>query len=487
MNEPVGISGFAVYVPPYRVDLKAWCGWTGSPWDKTEAVVGRSFRMRGPEQSVYTIAATAVLRLIERYEIDPRRIGFLGLGTESSTDNSAGAVIIKGMIDDALKAKGLPPISRNCEVPEVKHACLGGIYALKHALRYLALESEERCAIVVSADIAEYARGSSGEPTQGAGGVAMFLEKNPKMLTVDLANIGSASSYRAVDFRKPVLRNIIRGKLNCHFQDLPVFNGKYSTTCYLDETLHALDDMLARMGREPAEYYHEVAATFMHRPYHRMPETSFAMSYLFALGRDGTAGRKVLEDQCARVGMDVDALIDEMNSTPDVLQLVRDGKIDEDVYPLCVQLLREFRKSPEFTSLVASKMSLGSEIMKEIGNVYCAALPAWMAAGMEEAAERGMKLAGGKILAVGYGSGDAAEAIPMQVVEGWEAAARKIGFESALDAAQNLTRSQYETLHDSGTAEGLLEPGNGFVIDTVGTSTNPELSDEGIEYYRFVS
>src|SRR5690554_5482416 len=225
MSDQVGISGFAVYVPPYRVDLEAWCEWTATPWEKTRAVVGRSFRMRGPAQSVYTLAANAVRRLMERYEVDPTRVGFLGLGTESSTDNSAGAVIIKGMLDEALKAEGQPPLSRNCEVPEVKHACLGGIYALKHALRYLAVERADRCAIVVSADIAEYARGSSGEPTQGAGAVAMLVERNPRLLEIDLKNIGSASAYRAVDFRKPVLRNIIRGKLNCHFQDLPVFNG----------------------------------------------------------------------------------------------------------------------------------------------------------------------------------------------------------------------------------------------------------------------
>src|SRR5690606_23378630 len=179
---------------------------------------------------------------------------------ESSTDNSAGAVIIEGMLDEGLKAEGLPPLSRNCEVPEVKHACLGGIYALKHALRYLAVERADRCAIVVSADIAEYARGSSGEPTQGAGAVAMLLERRPKLLNIHLEQIGTASAYRAVDFRKPVLRNIIRGKLNCHFQDLPVFNGKYSTTCYLDETQHALDDMMQRMGREAADYYRELAA-----------------------------------------------------------------------------------------------------------------------------------------------------------------------------------------------------------------------------------
>jgi hydroxymethylglutaryl-CoA synthase len=487
MSKQVGISGFAVYVPPYRIDLEDWCRWTSSPWDKTRSVVGHSFRMRGPAQSVYTMAATAVMRLMDRYDVDPSRVGFLGLGTESSTDNSAGAVIIKGMLDEGLKAGGRAPLSRHCEVPEVKHACLGGVYALKHALRYLALEPDpSRCAIVVAADIAEYARGSSGEPTQGAGAVAMLVERDPQLVQVHLEHIGSASSYRAVDFRKPVLRNILRGKLNCHFQDLPVFNGKYSTTCYLDETLYALNDMARRMGREPAEYYRQVAAAFMHRPYHRMPETSLAMSYLFALAKDGTRGRAELEQHCRKANMSVNDVLAEMRSTPDILQLVRDGNIDADAYPLSIQLLKEFRGSAEFAALVSSKMSLGSEAMKDIGNVYCAALPAWMAAGFEEAAGQQLDLAGRSVLAVGYGSGDAAEAIPMTVAEGWEDAAAQIGFASALEPHQDLTQAQYEALHDTGTAPGLIDPDSGFVIDSIGSSANQRFSDEGVEYYRFL-
>ena len=486
MTDQVGISGFAVYVPPYRVDLESWCRWTNNPWDKTRAVVGHSFRMRGPAQSVYTMAANAVMRLIDNYGVDPRRVGFLGLGTESSTDNSAGAVIVKGMLDEGLQASGRPPLARNCEVPEVKHACLGGVYALKHALRYLALEPEDRCAIVVSADIAEYARGSSGEPTQGAGAVAMLVERNPRLLTVHLEHIGSASSYRAVDFRKPVLRNLIRGKLNCHFQDLPVFNGKYSTTCYLDETQHALDDMSRRMGRDAPEYYRELAAIFMHRPYHRMPEQSFAMSYLFGLANDGASGLAELGRHCARAKMPVERVLAEMRSQPNILQLVKDGNIDADAYPLSMQLLKDFRASEEFSAMVAAKMSLGSEGMKDIGNVYCAALPAWMAAGLEDAYQRGSDLAGGKVLAVGYGSGDAAEAIPMTITPTWREAASRIGFEAALEPHQDLTQAQYESLHDTGTAQGLIEPDDGFVIQSIGSSANPNFSDEGIEYYRFV-
>jgi hydroxymethylglutaryl-CoA synthase len=486
MTEQVGISGFSVYVPPYRVDLESWCRWTNNAWDKTRAVVGHSFRMRGPAQSVYTMAATAVMRLIDRYDIDPSRVGFLGLGTESSTDNSAGAVIVKGMLDEGLKARCLPTLNRHCEVPEIKHACLGGIYALKHALRYLALETDDRCAIVVSADIAEYARGSSGEPTQGAGAVAMLVERNPKLLEVHLGQIGSASSYRAVDFRKPVLRNILRGKLNGHFQDLPVFNGKYSTTCYVDETLHALNDMTRRMGRDAATYYRELAATFMHRPYHRMPETSFAMSYLFALARDGKAGLAELDTHCVSAKLALGDVLVEMRSNPDILQFAKDGNIDAEAYPLTIQVAKEFRGSPEFGALVAAKMSLGSEAMKDIGNVYCAALPAWMAAGLEDAYERGVDLTGGKILAIGYGSGDAAEAIPMTIAPGWRTAAAKIGFQAALDPYQDLTQTQYENLHDTGSARGLEDPEDGFVIQSIGSSANAKFSDEGVEYYRFV-
>ena len=486
MSQDVGISGFAVYVPPYRVDLQDWCRWTGAPWNKTRAVVGRSFRMRGPRQSVYTLAGNAVMRLVERYRIDPGRIGFFGLGTESSTDNSAGAIIVKGMVDDGLLARGQAPVNRHCEVPEVKHACLGAVYAVKQALRYLALEPEDRCAVVVGTDIAEYARGSTGEPTQGAGAVAMLLERNPRLLSVNLPCIGSAAAYRAVDFRKPVLRNLIRNRLNRHFQDLPVFNGKYSTTCYLDETLHALHEMLRRLNVDPARYYHGLGAAFMHRPYHRMPLSSFALSYLFGLARGGSSGRAELEAHCRLSGLDPDAVAAEMSSTPDVLQLVRDGNIDDDVYPLSIALLKDFRAAPVFKELVESKMSLGADPMMDIGNVYCAALPAWMAAGLEEAARDGRELAGRDILAVGYGSGDAAEAIPMKLVDDWRDAASKIGFADAMTPWQTLTQAQYESLHDTGTAEGLEDPGNGFLVDSVGDTSNPAFSDEGIEYYRFL-
>ena len=91
-----GISGLGVYVPPFRVDLGEWCTWCGEDWNKIRDVVGTGFRLPGPQHSVYTMAANAILRLIEQYDINPEEVRYLALGTESSTDNSAGAGLVVG-------------------------------------------------------------------------------------------------------------------------------------------------------------------------------------------------------------------------------------------------------------------------------------------------------------------------------------------------------------------------------------------------------
>ncbi len=483
----IGISGIAVYVPPFRVNLQEWCDWTGEDWSKIRDVVGTGFRLPGPQHSVYTMAANAVLRLIEQNDIDPSSVRFLGLGTESSTDNSAGAVIAKGMVDDALRERGRAPLSRNCEVPEFKHACLGGIYALKNAVRFLSTDGKGSRAIVVCSDIALYERGSSGEPTQGAGAVALLVEHDPKLASIDLAETGSASDYRSVDFRKPMqFRN---GNGHARYAgEIPVFNGRYSAACYVDEMLYALDDMYGHRGIDAADYFQQVAAVFMHRPFRRMPENALGIAYLFSLADAGEAGARQLQGYCAAAGVNLADVLKEMEHRPQLKALGIRERIREEPLPLVTQIHRVARTQPDYRESVLSRMQLGQQPMEELGNLYTGALPAWLTAGLEEAAAHGGLAANQEILMIGYGSGDAAEAMPIRLVNGWEQAAARLGLKAAMANPIDLTEAQYIALREGEPVPDLgYQPSEEFIVDHIGSMHDDDFQDAGIEYYRFVN
>jgi hydroxymethylglutaryl-CoA synthase len=481
----IGISGFASYIPQYRVKLADWCKWTGDNWDKVRAVVGSGFRMRGPNENAYTMAATAVLRLITQYQIDPQRIGYLALGTESSTDNSAGAVIVKGMVNKGLTSIGKPRLSRACEVPEFKHACLGGVYAMKAAARFLALDGKGKIAIVVCSDVAEYERATSGEPTHGAGAVAMLIEAEPKLLALELHNSGSASEYRGPDFRKPFYR--FMGQTPGEFgqpRDFPVFNGKYSTTCYIDEVLSAMRDMFKRLDNRPSRFLKELTATFLHRPYQRMAETGLIMSYLLALAIGDAEDHAELDTYARAAEVDTAQLVLELTREPDVFALVENQELSSELYPLTSQAARTFRATQQFQELMTA---LGETEMQEIGNLYTASLPAWMASGIEDAWQRKLDLADERILTIGYGSGDAAEVIPMVVVPGWQNAASKIAFQASLNNPVDLDEQNYQRLHAGNVPTTATAERDGvFYIDHVGRREG-QYDNFGVEYYRYQS
>lgn len=446
--------------------------------------MGRSFRVCSPQQNVYTLAADAVLDLIERFDVDPGEIGMLALGTESSTDNAAGAVLVRGMLDEVLPGRGRGPIARACEVPEFKHACLGGVYALKAAARYLGTDGRGRRAIVVASDIAEYERGSTGEQTQGAGAVAMLLDTDPALCSLDLTRGGSASAYRGLDFRKPFARHrepsYARATQRLH--DFPIFNGGYSTQCYVEATVRAIDAMFERVEGPRAEFYDRVAAICCHRPYEHMPMQAMAAALVWSAAKDG--GAEALAPMCEGTELDPAKVYEEIDNTPDLYAQVKSGGIASAAFPAFMALTRTFRRSPAFKAFASAKLSLGKDITADLGNLYTASLPGWLGAAFETAHREARDLAGRELLTVGYGSGDAAEAIPLTVAPRWREAAAKLDFAGSLQGAYDLTRQQYEALHDGAAVDGLpADPG--FVVARVGESYDERFQDLGVDYYDF--
>jgi hydroxymethylglutaryl-CoA synthase len=317
----------------------------------------------------------------------------------------------------------------------------------------------------------------------------MLLEENPKLAKVDLNHSGAAADYRIMDFRKPMLRFCGQDLSESHqVQDFPVFNGKYSSTCYIDETMNALNEMYTKRGLEPSSYLRSLKTVFMHRPYRRMPETGWAIAYLFALGSGNAEDRVELASYCYEAGIELKALLCEMASNPKITELVDTECLNHEAYPLTMAIFRIFRASHKYRSEVLDKLALGSDKMLDLGNLYTAALPAWMAAGFEQALDEDLDLDGNEVLTLGYGSGDAAEVIPVVISKEWKKATESIRFSEAMEFAIDLEFKQYKALHDGRIIKGLDHlPKNEFVIEKIGQVNQRQFQDIGIEYYRYVS
>jgi len=111
---------------------------------------------------------------------------------------------------------------------ERKFACLAGTQAIDDAYNWIrAGRNRDRPAIVITTDTALYARGDPGEATQGAGAVAMLIDRGPSI--VALSTEQGYGSKDETDFLKPN-------------QQFPSVDGKRSVQVYLSRMREALED-----------------------------------------------------------------------------------------------------------------------------------------------------------------------------------------------------------------------------------------------------
>ena len=183
-------------------------------------------------------------------------------------------------------------------------------------------------------------------------------------------------------------------------------------------------------------------------------------------------------------------MADELNNPVDLFdQLQRDPGFQ--LYPNAMRLAALLRRTESFRDFQQAKLGLGQQLTSELGNLYTASLPSWIAAGLEDAYHQNVDIAGQSFWAIGYGSGDASEAIPLQVSPSWREAAAKIKFHHALANAQDLQQVQYEALHDQG--QDIITPSQSTIplpilsIQRYGERYDSEFQDLAVPYYQFNS
>ena len=112
-----------------------------------------------------------VSSLLEKYNIDPKSIGRLEVGTETIIDKSKS---VKTTLMDLFAESG----NYDIEGIDSKNACYGSTAAVFNAINWVESSSwDGRNAIVFAGDIAIYAEGSA-RPAGGAGACAMLIGPN---------------------------------------------------------------------------------------------------------------------------------------------------------------------------------------------------------------------------------------------------------------------------------------------------------------------
>jgi hydroxymethylglutaryl-CoA synthase len=210
----VGIDAIGIAVPHAFLDLADLAEARSVPPSKYVEGLGlRRMAVAAPWEDPVALAVNAARRLFTSAGADPGQVGLCVVGTETAVDHS------KPIAAWLHRLVGLPQRARSYEA---KHACFGGTAGLLTAVDWIASGSARgRTALVVCTDIARYPLRSAGEPTQGAGAVALLVSGRPRLLALEPGVSGSYTS-EVDDFWRPLYRKDA------------VVDGHHSVDCYLD-------------------------------------------------------------------------------------------------------------------------------------------------------------------------------------------------------------------------------------------------------------
>ncbi|MBK6518772.1 MAG: hypothetical protein IPG04_32685 [Polyangiaceae bacterium] len=470
----VGIDAIAVHVPRLYMDL---CG----EWARVrapelgeatvEGLVGKVRKGVGVEQMAIpdahedsaTLAAMAAVKVIEQAGIDPRDVGSIAVGTETTVDQSKSiAAYVLGMLERRFGVD-----LREAGAPQFQFACIGATYALEAAVNsFRAGEATKPYALVIATDISKYPLRTSGEYTQGAGAVAMLVSESPRLVALDPRVLATITRDERDFFRPNGLSTA-------------VVDGKYSIDVYLD-CIGEASRLFTKRAREAlgvtGARIDEIVDDFLfHIPFPRMAEYA-ALRVLGEAWRADPARRGELAVSCPTV---LDDLAVPGNRRAFEKQLAQDGA---------------------FVRLFEQRIAPSLSLSRRIGNIYSGSMYLGLASLLETAKDR-EALKGRRVGFFSYGSGASARVFSGVFVD---PASYRPHVSSLLAPAHEggvripLAIEQYERLHrgpDAGDAPvslaqpspSTVTPRGEFALVRVGTDSGPAKTDVGYRYYDWVA
>ena len=225
----IGIDKINFYVPKYYVDMAKLAEVRQVDPNKFLIGIGQTEMAVSPvNQDIVSMGANAAKDIIT--DEDKKNIGMVIVATESTIDNAKAAAV---QIHNLL---GIQPFARCFEM---KEACYAATPAIQLAKDYLAQRPNEKV-LVIASDTARYGINSGGEPTQGAGAVAMMISHEPSILTLN--DDAVAYTEDVYDFWRPTGHKY------------PLVAGALSKDAYIKSFQESWNEYARRQGKTLSDF-----------------------------------------------------------------------------------------------------------------------------------------------------------------------------------------------------------------------------------------
>lgn len=437
-----GIEAASYYVPSLYLEIKDLAERRGIEPAKLEKGLGLH-KMGFPDvhEDSATFAAEALLKLIKDYDLNPKEISRIYLGTESALDAAKPtASYAMQMVEKALEAEFGERCFKNCDVVDLTFACIGAVDALHNSLDFLRVNPDKK-AVVIASDYAKYELASSGEYTQGGGAVAVLVSSKPDLIEIE--NNWGVATESVFDFFKPrrhfSKEDLVNAPENFPekieiFTDEPVFDGQYSNQCYQDRI------------REAYNHYKEI--TGKNKPYEVWKYLIFHLPYAFH-------GKRVFTE----------------------IYSLENGLFYE-----TLEEQKAVAKSEDYIQFINDKIEKSQRASSEIGNMYTASIFMALLSALQTSFNENEELAGKEIGFFGYGSGSKSKVFAGKVSENWKNVVTKWNLFEGLKNRTAIDFDTYEKLHRKQLQNSVNENYKGFGLKSVELE-NPVL--KGARYYNY--
>ncbi|BEJ12340.1 hypothetical protein CspHIS471_0208000 [Cutaneotrichosporon sp. HIS471] len=236
----VGIKAVEMYFPKRCISEEDLEEFDGVSKGKYTIGLGQKYMAFTDDvEDINSVALTVVSSLLEKYNIDPKSIGRLDVGTETIIDKSKST---KTLLMDLFAKHG----NHDVEGIDSKNACYGSTAALFNCINWMQSESwDGRNAIVMCGDIAIYKEGSA-RPVGGMGACAMLVGPDAPIVFEPVHGTYIANTW---DFYKPDLS-----------AEYPTVDGPWTIKAYLGALDNAYNTYIEKAAASRARAAKKAAA-----------------------------------------------------------------------------------------------------------------------------------------------------------------------------------------------------------------------------------